>query len=172
MLFHFNPMRHRSLALILSAIALALLVGALGLYTYNRMVIGDAVNQMKEALTRKFHDPESARLRNVRLQEYGGTISNRLLHFRYYTDGMSFADAVSWALLYRRQEDRILCGEVNAKNTYGAYVGYKPFYVFLSFYAQEKEEMTSVSIAHEKSAEEGVEKMCAISRGEVVYEEH
>ncbi len=37
----------------------------------------------------------------------------------------------NWAAYEVSNGDRIVCGEVNAKNSYGAYVGFDPFYVRL-----------------------------------------
>lgn len=111
-------------------VASVVLAGALGGWWYWRVhtTVQDAVRTLKFAVTRDFHDPDSARFRSVELQSLQIPIVERLkLIDLQILAGSKIADLLT--LLTYDTEIFQLCGEVNAKNAFGAYVGYKRFYV-------------------------------------------
>ena len=64
----------------------------------------DEVAALSRSVTADFKDPDSAKFRNVRGYAIAGAPANL-------------------------PKVPVLCGEVNAKNSYGAYIGYEPFVV-------------------------------------------
>jgi hypothetical protein len=108
----------------------ALLVG-LGLVSFEywrtRDLVSDSIDSLRQAVTKDLNDPEGARLRNVRLISLEGKISQRmeLLDAQFLLE--STPQEVLAIFRYDRKLLR-LCGEVNAKNRLGAYVGYMPFF--------------------------------------------
>jgi hypothetical protein len=94
----------------------------------NEKTIQVSLNLMKEEITKDFHDPESARFRNIRLYNTDGSISEQLNELKTKKFAELNSDALLAVLNYNSESFQ-LCGEVNAKNSFGAYVGYKKFYV-------------------------------------------
>ena len=110
-------------------VALATLAAVTSLYWKNHQTIQSSVRLLKRTVTKNFHDPESARFRSVQLQSIL-TIAERLNSFdtKFLLQHPHPLDGMLFFFIYR-PGDFVLCGEVNAKNGYGAYVGYKRFYV-------------------------------------------
>jgi hypothetical protein len=79
---------------------------------------------MKEAVTHNLNDPESARFRNLQVITLEGTILERLNNSPKHWNYDWFVSTFTYD-----PECLDLCGEVNAKNHFGAYVGYRPFFV-------------------------------------------
>lgn len=69
------------------------------------------VSKLEEVVLAKLNDPDSAKIRNIRL----------------------FSD---WTV-----DGSAMCGEVNAKNRMGGYVGYRRFNVLGSFYARIEDDL-------------------------------
>jgi hypothetical protein len=111
--------------IIKAVIGLVIFCGTLAVFLQwqNHKAIEDSISRMKNAITKDFHDPDSARFREIRLYYLNGTINERLTKLRIST--LDTETALS--LIYYDPELFHLCGEVNAKNGFGAYVGYKKF---------------------------------------------
>lgn len=98
------------------------------IYWTSQQQIQESVRVMKRAVTKGFHDPESVRFRSIELQSMEGRITQRLTMI----DAKLLWESTSSEVLsiFRYDPEGLeLCGEVNAKNAFGAYVGYKRFYV-------------------------------------------
>ena len=94
----------------------------------NEKTIQLSLHLMKGEIVKNFHDPESARFRNIRLYNTDGSISEQINELRTEQFKELNSDALLAVLNYNSESFQ-LCGEVNAKNGFGAYVGYKKFYV-------------------------------------------
>ena len=94
----------------------------------NEKTIQISLNLMKEEIVKDFHDPESARFRNIRLYNTNGSITEQLYELRTKKFEELNSDTLLNILNYNSESFQ-LCGEVNARNGFGAYVGYKKFYV-------------------------------------------
>lgn len=119
----------RKLTIAVGAFLLFFAVAAGGWwYWHLQQTIQQNVRLLKLAVTKDFNDPESARFRALKLQTFGGTMRNRLrlLSLKFLKE--STPEQVLSVVQYL-PEDFVLCGEVNAKNGFGAYVGYRRFYV-------------------------------------------
>ena len=114
--------------LTLAFLALTTAAIAATVYWKAEQAIHDGVRVLKRAVTKNFHDPESARFRAVQLQSYDGAIGERLKLIGATFLWRSTPDKVFSVFRYD-PESFHLCGEVNAKNGFGAYVGYRRFYV-------------------------------------------
>lgn len=114
----------------ISIATLSILVGSLFYlqFSTNEKTMKTSLSLMKEEITKDFHDPESARFRNIRLYNTDGSISEQLNELRNKNFEELNLDALLAVLNYNSESFQ-LCGEVNAKNGFGAYVGYKNFYV-------------------------------------------
>jgi len=85
-----------------------------------------ALQALRARAVRDFHDPESARFRDLSLRYLGGTISDRLAQLRpVHLWRMTPGELLE--LVVYRPDGFELCGQVNAKNSFGAYVGYSTF---------------------------------------------
>lgn len=99
---------------------------AASLYWKDQKITENNVRLMKRALTKDLLDPETTRMRSVRF---------------YAISDTEESDKIDWQLLWRSWPDEILsrnlynqkffalCGELNTKNEFGAFIGYRPFYV-------------------------------------------
>jgi hypothetical protein len=113
---------------LLAVVALA----GLGMHFHNQSVVRDSIKRMKNAVTRDFHDPESARFRNVELKSMQTPVLARLQDPKLYGAAwVALWDAPGKlpSIFFYDPQGFVLCGEVNAKNAFGAYVGYKLFHV-------------------------------------------
>lgn len=120
---------HKFVIAALAAIVLGLSVTASGFYWKARKSAQGAMVTLKGAVVKDFHDPESARFRSISLRSIEGRISDRL-HFGPFV-GLLWSGMPVEAISLLQYDPKYfeLCGEVNAKNSFGAYVGYKRFYV-------------------------------------------
>ncbi len=84
-----------------TAVALAVIASGLSLPSAAGPVTGAAkdrlINEAKSAISEDFKDPSSAQFRNI------------------------------WVTYEPEIDKSTVCGEVNAKNSFGAYVGFAPF---------------------------------------------
>ncbi len=114
----------------ISIAALLILIGSLIYLQFfnNEKTIKVSLSLMKKEITKDFNDPESARFRNIRLYNTDGSILEQLNELRNKQFKELNSDALL-AILNYNSESFQLCGDVNAKNGFGAYVGYKKFYV-------------------------------------------
>jgi len=121
-------MKHRRLLVVASSVVALVVASSAALYAQHRAALQDAVNRMKDAVTKDFHDPDTARFRNVQLKSDQEPLLSRLSSRRFYTGILGAPNSLFSALHYDPQYME-RCGEGNAKNAFGAYVGYKAFYV-------------------------------------------
>lgn len=110
------------------ALVAASLIAAGGIYWHAHATIRDGVATLKHAVTKDFNDPDSARFRSVELRSITGTIGVRLEEFDMKLLREHSFEYVKYLLTYDPEKFE-LCGEVNAKNAFGAYVGYKKFWI-------------------------------------------
>lgn len=118
----------KTLFIAFALLALAATGTAATIYWKNQNDIRETVRIFKKAVANDFADPESARFRAIHLHSSEGPISERLK----MVDGAFLRDSTFGEMLSVFRNDREslqLCGEVNAKNKLGAYVGYTPFVV-------------------------------------------
>jgi hypothetical protein len=154
------------LKVVLAVAAIAVLSSAAGggawLYWKTQTSIQDAVRTLKFAVIKDFHDPESARFRSVQLYSLDGAVHDRLqlVDLRFLAQSKP-SDVL--ALLAYDPEHFHLCGEVNAKNAFGAYVGYKQFYV-----SGRKDPAAFIDT---RDQDDFAKKMCEIGKDSVVYRE-
>ena len=113
---------------VLAVFLILLGLAAVGLYWRSQHQLQDTVRVLKYEVTKDFHDPDSARFRSVRLQSLEGPIWNRIRSISLNSLWRNTPAEVASVFTYR-PELLQLCGEVNAKNAFGAYVGYKAFYI-------------------------------------------
>jgi hypothetical protein len=119
------------------ALSVLLLIAAVSLTAYVSAKASSTklatLTQLKEMVARDLHDPESVRFRDLRLL----TDSEHIEGFDRLT-ALSQKDInlVAKAIreksldLFTYQSDAFsLCGQLNAKNRMGAYLGYTDFYV-------------------------------------------
>lgn len=96
-----------------------------------------ALTQLKKGVSRDLHDPDSVRFRDLKLLSYKD-------HLESLDSFVAFVQQESVSVLKILREDPeyllrygidsfILCGQLNAKNRMGAYVGYKDFVVMEVF---------------------------------------
>jgi hypothetical protein len=119
------------------ALSVLLLIAAVSLTAYVSAKASStklaALTQLKEMVARDLHDPESVRFRDLRLL----TDSEHIEGFDRLTAlSQKDIDLVAKAIREKSldsltyQSDAFsLCGQLNAKNRMGAYVGYTDFYV-------------------------------------------
>jgi hypothetical protein len=110
------------------AFAATLIFIPIGIHFKNKNESAKALQRLKIAVSKDFHDPESAKFRNIRLQSLEGTVAQKIqeLDISYLLKN-PFSEILS-TITYDPQFFE-LCGEVNAKNRLGAYIGYKKFYI-------------------------------------------
>ena len=111
----------------LGVVSLISLVAA-GVFFKNQSDIHSAVSGIEKVVSRDFNDPESAKFRNIRLYAVSGTIADRVsgIFDAGFIEKHNFTEILS--MLFYDRDGFELCGEVNAKNKYGAYVGYRVFH--------------------------------------------
>ena len=107
----------------ISILAISIFVLAIvGLYGYEYVIISKMTKSLKAVTIADLRDPSSTQLRHVRLMADfkllpNGTFMERMLGSRPLN------------VIFTYPEDSLkLCGELNAKNAFGAYVGFKKFY--------------------------------------------
>lgn len=106
------------LAVIVAIAVLVILAGGLSAYYMNQKS-ANAEKKIREAVTdfllsavkEHLKDPDSVQFRGL----------------EYFADKMAFEDGSRYTLQHK------LCGEINAKNSYGGYVGYRSFYATAIF---------------------------------------
>lgn len=146
----------------LAALLLASTVTAAAIYWKTQADIRETVRVLKNAVTKDFNDPESARFRLVRLQSDEGSIAGRLKTVDAAFLWKSTPDEVLSVFRYDPQALH-LCGEVNAKNGFGAYVGYKRFWISGG--------NKPIAFIGTRDNDDFPEKMCSISKDHVIYSE-
>lgn len=92
----------------------------------NQHAIQESILRMKNEITKDFHDPDSVRFREINLYYFKGTIKDRLKNLNF-NSLVSLDTETFLSIIYYDPGLFHLCGEVNAKNGFGAYVGYKKF---------------------------------------------
>lgn len=150
---------------IIVAIALLSLTAAVicaGIYWKNHQDIHDTVRLLKRAVTKDFHDPESAHFRTVQLQSIEGSISQRLLVIGATLLSQGTPKEV-FSIFSYNPKGLQLCGEVNAKNGFGAYVGYKHFYISGG--------ENPTPFIDTEDGYDFAKKMCDIGKENVIFEE-
>lgn len=97
---------------------------------YNHSTLVTASDEMRRLLVRDLADPESAKLREVRLVSYEWPVLERmqLWGLQWNARGRTVSQRIKTMLLFDPNQ-LTLCGEINAKNRFGAYAGYRPFSV-------------------------------------------
>ena len=150
-------------------VGVLLLIAAVGLIAYVSAKASStklaALAQLKHKVTRDLHDPESVRFRDLRLL----TDSDHIEGFdRLSALNQKDIDLVAKAIreksldLFTYQSAAFsLCGQLNAKNQMGAYVGYTDFYVWGT-------DPTKPFVMIEEWEKESIAKMCKI--GSVVLQ--
>lgn len=98
------------------------------IYYENKKISKNSFENLKFRVAKNFNDPDSAKFRSMRLQSLEGTITQRFkeIDFEFFTKS-SFSEFKE--VIFYNPKLFHLCGEVNAKNRFGAYVGYKHFYI-------------------------------------------
>lgn len=118
-----NMRKHRTKLLIIAVVALC----AISLYGYEKISTIRDINLIKEKVANEFKDPESVKFRNLKAYSYGGVSL-----FDIIFSARSLSDATNLIKIWRESKELLgkptLCGEANAKNQFGAYVGYEKFY--------------------------------------------
>lgn len=145
-----------------SILALATTATTSALYYKSQQVVQENVRVLKRALTKDFHDPESARFRSIRLHSLEGNIYERI---RLIDVNFLWSSTPDEVLSVFRYDPKFLqlCGEVNAKNGFGAYVGYKRFYIMGG--------NNPVPFVDSKNNDDFAKKMCEISEEGIVFSE-
>ena len=143
-----------------SVLLLVALVAVGVVYWRTQNLVKNTVQSLKYALTKDFHDPESARFRSVQLQSIEGTVWERIRAINLELLRKSTSDEIASLFTYN-PEMLQLCGEVNAKNAFGAYVGYKAFYIAGG----------DKPVPFVDSKSDFAKKMCAISSTSIVFSE-
>jgi hypothetical protein len=140
-----------------------LLIAAVGLVAYVSAKANStklaALTQLKNKVTRDLHDPESVRFRDLRLL----TDSEHIEGFdRLTAFSQKDIDLVAKAIreksldLFTYQSAAFsLCGQLNAKNRMGAYLGYTDFYVWGT-------DSTKSFVMIKEWEKESIAKMCKI----------
>lgn len=117
---------------------LVILLIALGSYqSYLYLKYQSTVERLKKEITHDFIDPDAVKFRNLKLMQHqtpfftrvnesfsimeDRTLSERIKHIFNIKDD---SDAISVAVAAPT-----LCGEANGVNSFGAYVGYKTFFI-------------------------------------------
>lgn len=125
---HSHNMKIRPLFVVIVGLGALVALGAGGLYARNKMLFDSTAKTLRDAVVKDFHDPDTARFRNVKLRSHEPSIAERFHEFRSYGTKMSVTDRLP--AMVRYDPDALeLCGEVNAKNGFGAYVGYRTFWI-------------------------------------------
>lgn len=159
--FHLPEMR-KLIVIAVAIVALATAAIPVGIYWKNQQTIHESVRMLKRAVTKDFHDPESARFRAVHLHSLEGSVAERL---KMIDAKFLWRSTPNEVLSYFRYDPRYfqLCGEVNAKNGFGAYVGYRRFYL-----GGHKD---SDPFFDSRADEDFAKKMCDIGKEAVVFTE-
>lgn len=153
----------RKIILICVAIVSLAIVGtAAAVYWKSQQVIQENVRLLKRAVTKDFHDPESARFRSIQLQSLERSITERLKMIDAKFLWRNTPNEVLSIFRYD-PEGFQLCGEVNAKNGFGAYVGYKRFYV--------SGRKDPVPFIDTRENDDFAKKMCEIGKEGIVFSE-
>ena len=146
----------------IALLLLAVTAAAVSLYWSSHQEIKDGVRSLKRAVTKNFHDPESARFRSVTLQSFEGPIIERMKDIDLNLIWKSTPD--QFFSIFRYDPELFqLCGEVNAKNGFGAYVGYRRFYI--------RGNKDPVPFVDSKENEDFAKRMCDIGKDVVVFSE-
>ena len=145
-----------------AALAFSLAALAAAIYWKSQQTLHEAARMLKRVVTKDFHDPESARFRVVQLQSLEGSIGERvkMIDAKFLLRGTP--DEVLSVFRYDPDGFR-LCGEVNAKNGFGAYVGYKHFHVIGS--------KDLIAFIDTRDSDDYAKTMCDIFKGRVVFSE-
>lgn len=149
--------------LVLVIAALGTSATVIGLSWKAHQSLQNGMVTLKGIVVKDFHDPESARFRSISLRSMQGTISDRLRSVDAKKLLLQSTPAEALSIFQYDPKAFELCGEVNAKNSFGAYIGYKRFYI--SAYGSQ----TPFIDAHE--GDRLAEKMCDIGKGLVVLAE-
>lgn len=146
--------------------ALGVTLGMLGLlaisiYVSSQMQLKGIAKNLKTATIQDFSDPDSVRFWNVRLQSLQGSVYERVTSINMYFLKSAKPKDYLWLIRYDPKLLQ-LCGEVNAKNILGAYVGYRSFYISYG-------EAPNPFIDNDSS--DFAKSMCEIGEDLVVYRE-
>lgn len=145
----------KSVALLVIAMAAI----AAGFYWKGHQEIQDGVRLAKKLVVKDFYDPESARFRGMQLRSSDGPFVSYL--------SRSTPDEPYSVFGFRYDPERFdVCGEVNAKNGFGAYTGYKHFYII-----RDIESKKQILVIDSNENSEFAKKMCDIGRENVVFTE-
>jgi hypothetical protein len=112
-----------------TVVLLLILTLAVGVIYFRAQTIAkDKVQALKDSVIKGFHDPESARFRSIELRSVGGTVLKPIqtINMKLLLES---SPSVIASLFTYDPERLLLYGEVNAKNAFGAYVGYRSFCV-------------------------------------------
>lgn len=98
-----------------------------GVYINNYLYLSRMMDEMSATALNELNDPEAGRLRNLELSSENGTVAYRLSCCIGEAARHGFKEVLD---LFIYEKWRLaLCGEINGKNSFGAYVGYRRFYV-------------------------------------------
>ena len=118
----------KTLVAVAAAVAITVPAATLGTaYWISQNTIRERVALLKKAVVKDIYDPDAARFRSVQLQGFE-TFSDRLQRISPLMALTSPKDTFAF-LTYAGDNDFTLCGEINGKNAFGAYIGYKQFYI-------------------------------------------
>lgn len=151
----------KKLKIILFAPIFSVVAVVAALYWQNQKSIQESVRRLKHNVTKDFHDPESARFRAVRLQALEGTIAERISLVGVDTLWKSTADQLLSVVRYNPDLLQ-LCGEVNARNGFGAYVGYRRFCI---------SGRDNAILVIDNHGDDFAERMCEVGDNSIIYVE-
>lgn len=139
-------------------------VGAIpiALYWQSSQTLREHAKILKRATIKDFHDPESARFRSLQLLSPEDTVVERLRQAlsRDLFPPIDYAKHILSAFDFSL-DDVALCGEVNAKNAFGAYVGYR------HFFALRQGDKLIIDIDREENTYKLAKRLCDLSDGKL-----
>jgi hypothetical protein len=155
----------RTRTLVIACLLSLLIAAPLAVYINNYFFLKRISEEMTAAVLDRLNDPEAGKIRNLELRHQRGTVIGRL--------DCCLASSLKGGLknvyelfIYNKGE-LSLCGEINGKNSFGAYVGYRRFIV--QTYANKEKQQYEYKTFIENNNENTVDLMCAISQLQIVY---
>ena len=110
-------LKYKYLLTILIVMVIAICYREYQIHLYKEKVL-----ELKYELIKDFRNPDTVKFRNITLQSYHFPFYKRLYYLLDYIDPIK-------SLFDSSEYTTKLCGEVNGMNAFGAYVGYKKFYI-------------------------------------------
>ena len=120
-------MSKKKIYLAIAAVLIAIVSAPFAVIAYHHHQYDRLIQRLTPAVVKDLHDPDSAKFRNVVLKSISVIPITQRFSFLPGEFAVSGIKGVTEALAVGL-DDIVMCGEINAKNGFGAYAGFRKFY--------------------------------------------